>query len=64
MSKKLDALRQEIGEGCLDDAVHDLKSEEAARINNDGVQAQIDYIIQTCGRDRAIEIIEEAQSDN
>jgi hypothetical protein len=63
MSKKLDALRLEIGDGCLDDAV-DLKSEEASRINNDGVQAQIDYIIQSCGQERAVDVIEEALSES
>ena len=61
-SKKLEALRPEIPEGCLDEAVHDLKSGEATNINNEGVQAQIDYILQSCGLERAIDVIEEAKN--
>ncbi len=29
----------------LDEIVHDLKAEEAAEINNQGKEAQIDYIL-------------------
>ncbi len=32
-------------EGELDEIVHDLKSEEAAEINNQGKDAQIEYIL-------------------
>jgi len=68
MSEKLDALKQasalrpEIPEGCLDEAVHDLKSGEATNINNEGVQAQIDYILQSCGLERTVDILEEAKN--
>ena len=40
-SKKLEALRPEIPEGCLDEA---------------------DYILQSCGLERAIDVIEEAKN--
>lgn len=33
------------GEMVLDDLVHDVKSREASAINNDGLKAQVDYLI-------------------
>jgi hypothetical protein len=61
-SDKLKVLRPVIREGSLDEVVHDLKSSEASNINNSGVQAQIDYILQSCGLERTVEILEEAKS--
>jgi hypothetical protein len=39
--EQLEAMREEE----LDEIVHDLKSEEAAEINNQGKEAQIEYIL-------------------
>jgi transcriptional regulator of acetoin/glycerol metabolism len=33
----------------LDELVHELKSEEAAEINNAGLEAQLAYILEACG---------------
>jgi hypothetical protein len=32
-------------EGALDDLVHDLKSEEASEINNNGPEAQVEFLL-------------------
>ena len=47
---------------ALDDIVHDLKSQEASAINNGGVKAQIDYIIQVYGEEAGIKKIEDTIS--
>ncbi len=43
------------GEGIesimLDEVVHELKSEEAAQINNSGLEDQLHYIFQACEND-------------
>ena len=48
-------LCQQIGDRdvseALDDLVHEAKGEEAAGINNDGVEAQVRYLIVECGND-------------
>jgi ribosomal protein L29 len=36
---------EQMSEEELDEIVHDLKSEEAAEINNQGKEAQIEYIL-------------------
>ena len=36
----------------LDDLVHEAKGEEAASINNEGLEAQIEYLSQSHGFDR------------
>lgn len=38
------AFREDVG-FLLDEEVHDVKSAEAADINNSGLQAQIDYLL-------------------
>jgi hypothetical protein len=38
-------LREDLDEEELDELVHDLKGEEAARINNGGKESQINYIM-------------------
>ena len=48
------------GEGCLDELVHDLKTQEASNINNSGVQDQVTYIIESNGLENAIIQIERA----
>lgn len=35
----------DLGDGLLDDLVFDAKSEEASRINNGGVDEQLDYLL-------------------
>lgn len=35
----------------LDELVHDFKAEEAAEINNAGLEAQLEYILECCGGD-------------
>jgi hypothetical protein len=35
--------------GDLDSHVHELKAQEAAALNNDGVEAQVDYMIKEGG---------------
>jgi len=37
-------LERVLEEGSLDDDVHNLKSEEASKINNGGISAQLDYL--------------------
>ena len=51
-----------IGDGLLDDIVHDLKSSEASVINNEGARAQVDYIIETLGPEQGVAEIEEILS--
>lgn len=36
---------EQMPEEALDEIVHDLKSEEAAEINNQGKETQIEYIL-------------------
>ena len=49
----------ELEEELLDDYVYDLKGEEAAEINNNGVESQINYIFESCGEKNATkEILE------
>ena len=34
-------------ESALDDTVHDLKSKEASAINNEGTDAQLEYLLES-----------------
>lgn len=57
--------RAQLADGCwasLDDIVHDLKDAEASNLNNEGAEAQINYIIEQYGEEKALTIIEEALS--
>lgn len=58
---RLMKLADEIGssETSLDDLVHDLASSEASRVNNEGTEAQIKYILIRQGPE-GIKNIEEA----
>jgi len=38
-----------ITEEDLDEVVHEFKAEEAAEINNAGLEAQLEYILEACG---------------
>jgi hypothetical protein len=38
-----------VAQGALDNEVHDAKSAEAAAINNDGREAQLEYLIECLG---------------
>jgi len=46
---------------CLDEVVHDLKSEEASDINNDGIDTQCKYIVKQCGLKRLEELVLNAE---
>ena len=46
----------------LDNIVYDLKSSEASAINNEGVRAQVDYIIERLGPEQGVAKIKEALS--
>jgi hypothetical protein len=48
------------GETCLDSVVHDLKSMEGSAINNSGAGSQVDFIIEQCGEEVGLRMIEEA----
>jgi hypothetical protein len=58
--RELSAKAQAKGEGCLDEAVHDLKSKEASAINNGGVSEQVAYIQESCGMEETVRLLEEA----
>jgi hypothetical protein len=45
IKKKLEPLTQSI----LDELVHELKSEEASSLNNEGTDAQLAYIVEAMG---------------
>jgi hypothetical protein len=45
------------GYDALDDLVHDLKSKEAAEINNGGIAAQLDYLLESLGGTEAARAI-------
>lgn len=44
----------------LDDVVHYAKSKEASRINNDGIDAQVNYLLSTFGFEEGSRIINES----
>ena len=50
----------------LDEAVHDAKGEEAAHINNAGLEAQIEYLVATHGATTVEELLRhiEAETDD
>jgi hypothetical protein len=68
MSNELDALLVQAAEldiepEMLDDLVHETKSEEAATINNGGLDSQLEYLVASHGADwmrqRLLEMSEE-----
>jgi hypothetical protein len=48
---------------CLDDLVHEFASEVGSHVNNDGVQAQVDFLILYMGRDELYESLKSQQED-
>lgn len=44
---------------ALDDVVHDLKAEEAADIDNGGIERQVEYIMDNLGPDETKRILKE-----
>ncbi|MEW6545198.1 MAG: hypothetical protein AB1411_16540 [Nitrospirota bacterium] len=44
MAKRLD-----LPDDALDSLVHDMKSQEASAINNEGIEGQLDYLIESAG---------------
>lgn len=47
----------------IDDYVHDLKSEEASGLNNQGLEAQFDYLIDAAGPDWMEQLIIEKEAE-
>jgi len=45
--------------GDLDDLVHDAKSEEASDINNQGIESQVQYLVDSWGWKEAVKAIRE-----
>jgi DNA-directed RNA polymerase subunit RPC12/RpoP len=54
-----DIVDPRLDQGILDDLVHDLVSENASAINNQGAAGQIEYIISVLGREKGLQAIEE-----
>jgi hypothetical protein len=44
----------------LDEAVHEAKAEEASAVNNAGLEAQLDYLVEAYGLDATRSLIEDA----
>lgn len=57
LKEKAKALSSDV----LDEIVHDLKAGEAASINNQGPDAQIEYIIDTGASDYLKQVIKEEE---
>ncbi len=47
----------------LDEAVHDAMSARASAINNDGLEGQLQFLVEECGASHVEEIINAAESD-
>lgn len=64
---KKEALRKRVmklNEGALDDYVHDLKNEEAATINNGGLNDQFDYLAESGGLSWLEEIVDQLSPED
>ena len=58
MMKKRDVFKQikeQFSSEDLDEHIHELKSAEAAAINNSGIDAQLEYLYETAGSNWLIE---------
>lgn len=51
-----------IEEGALDELIHDMKAREASDINNAGLEAQVEYLIESCGAEGAKEWLKEVKA--
>ena len=52
------ATERSIGEGTLDEAVHDTVAAQASSVNNGGVSAQVQYLADALGLEEARRIIQ------
>jgi hypothetical protein len=64
LEERLNQAFKDGAEGFLDDQVHDLKANEAAEINNGGISAQLEYIIDMVGIEEAEEIVQAIIDEN
>ena len=48
-SKVFNAMLKKYGDGDLDDAVHEIMSIKASRLNNEGIHAQLDFLADEAG---------------
>lgn len=48
---------------CLDESVHDVKSQEASEINNKGVEEQAEFLIDAFGMDEFEKLLKEMDPD-
>jgi hypothetical protein len=63
LERLLERLEEASDDMPLDELVHDLKGAEASAINNDGAQAQVEYLVSQLGAGEAARQIREALAD-
>jgi hypothetical protein len=63
LERLLERLEEAGDDMPLDELVHDLKGAEASAINNDGAQAQVEYLVSQLGAGEAARQIREALAD-
>ena len=63
MERLLERVEEAGEDALLDELVHDLKGAEASAINNDGAQAQVEYLVSQLGAGEAARQIREALAD-
>ena len=56
---KIATLKQQLQSEDLDDKIHEAKGEEAAAINNGGIDSQVDYLLASFGTDGTLKLLRE-----
>jgi hypothetical protein len=62
MRRGLMKYKDKINTEELDVLIHQCKAEEAARINNQGIEAQLEYLVDWVSPDELLELVSEARA--
>jgi hypothetical protein len=54
----LNRLAEQLGDGALDELVHDVASQQASAVNNGGVKAQVRYLVEQLGQAGALGVLQ------
>jgi hypothetical protein len=58
LERRLDEAQDKLGDDDLDEIVNQAKSQEATAINNDGLEAQVDYLLYAFTQEEVVKMLE------